>query len=369
VICQSVRSMGRALAVTLVLLMMSPSTKAVSLILTDFDGSLIENKLIKEGAFQTPFLLFKHPFRKFAFDKIPETPEIVEILPHELERVQDYLRGGKFPHSIHRKFTLASGLTIVPAYYEIRHPDSFLYFMESNKESNFLVDEMKKAEIRVQTEKKTFKGLYWDMMEEVLSHPDGAKSFGMLTARAHTPEEWDRFFQHLQAAKHIQYLPELEHIHGVNHTDYDHFGPSSDTKIRKINVLKEIFKQLKQVKLFPQDEVMDPDGKSVGRYHTVVLIEDTQEILNEEVLLAIRMSQSSLYPIKFVFGNAGTETEVRESKRPRWFVITSDGGFRHATDIEIRGDLSFLREKYQPKKSSSGKAVLRCEGLFPQPTS
>lgn len=349
----TVRKSVMLMAVFLVSFIFKNQVHSATIILSDFDGTIVENDQNRNGSFDTPYIIYKITKRTFAHQAEIAGPDQIAITHNDFVRIHDHLSGQKNPGSVNRVFTLDDGSKIIPGHYETRYPETFDYFMKGSP-----LGEFKKAEV---SSEGTFKGKAWELMREVLSTPEGARSFAILTARGHENYDWMKFWAYLKKQSYIQNLPLPQHMFSVNRSDFDHFGSPGDNATRKKNVLVQVLKQLAKTRLDKADLVLNPDGSGMGYYHTLVYWEDHPENLSAAVEALTHLVQTQKFPVKVVIGNVGLDSWVKETRRPRWYVITSTGSFRTATELEVRGDLPHLRGIYDYKTKVSDEPSILSE--------
>ncbi|MBY0369166.1 hypothetical protein K2X33_00670, partial [bacterium] len=259
----------RSLSIASILLgaaLAAPPAKAVSLTFSDFDNTLIETRESAGGTFETPFVLFRIEQRANTLQSPPSGPAEVLLNPIEFHRNKAYFgKGNGEPGALNREMTLKDGSKITPGEYYLRNPDSYRYFFSTPGRNNVLED-LKAAEKRDPEGK--WKAAFWPNMVEQLSNPESAKHFGLITARGHSKQDWEEFFQYLKEQGHIKYLPNFKLFHNVSLADYDQFSLRWNTARQKAGVLAEIVQHLGR--LPNQESRLNPDGDATEPYHYVI---------------------------------------------------------------------------------------------------
>ncbi len=337
------------------------SVNAETLYVVDFDGVIIETRADRVGSgagFPTRFRLFRNFFRSNALQAAPSGPEFIEVTTAELEAMEPYLAKGDGRTGTQNKvFKLSSGQEVIAGEYHLRSPDSYYQHHEGAQGTNWLLKAFKEAEAR-DPKGKSWKGPFWDYMTKILSSPETAHNFSILTARAHSREEWQEFFSYLKKRGHIKNLPSMDLIFAVSRREYDRFNLHFDSTEQKMGVLQELALQLGRRPLKKSDMVKDADGRGHSLSHFLVYVEDRPEIVEAAAHLFRRMAQARVIrtaPVKFGIFNGGTAQEVKDLGRPQFTVLTPHGVYRQAELAEIWGEHPALRS---PSELKSCRAII-----------
>lgn len=310
---------------------------ATTIYLSDFDDTLVETREAFGGTFKTGFKLFRIDYRATTLQPVYDGPAVVTVSPVDLHRIKRYLAtGATRPGAINRKVRLEDGQAIVPGYYLIRSPDTFEYFFTGPPGVNYLLRDFQEAEAR--EPRDAFQGQLWPTMQKILSDPEGADSFGVISARGHSLDEWRELFEYFRVRGYIEHLPNFQLFHGVSLPEYDQFSLRKDVPVQKVRVLEEIARKLSRSPLGARDVRLHPNGRETAAYHYLVFADDKQETLDLAARLFQNLARSQVTKVKFGLFNMGNRTEVTESQRPQYSIVQPDGTFRHATEDEIEGE-------------------------------
>lgn len=338
--------------------------KSDSITYVEFDNSIVENRKVYNGSFQTPYILFR-------IDKInpiqsePKGPASVEVTSQEFEQIQQGLAkqlGQTYIPGSLKKLKLSSGLSITIGEYAFVDGKSQVYFGESQeKTSNYLLRSFQMAEATDLSQ--GWRGPLWNLMISMLNDRVLAKRFGIVTERGHSKKEWGEFFNYLKIKGYIRFLPNLSNIHNLSRPEYLLFGNS--TSKRKANLISHLALQgLGRSILEDSDYKIDRNGVGVEQAHTLLFSDNNPETL-EVVLQALEKITTGRYTqrnIKYVIVNTGLDSDVRKSNRPRVFVLTKDDGRARAlTTEEKETELSLVSAAFSTKKESQ---KFSCQGLF-----
>ncbi len=175
------------------LLLFQPSSSAARIyVYSDFDNSLVE---ALRGAFKTHFRLYRITYRSNVLQSPIEGPETIDVSPRDLYRLVDregrslLARGEGAPGPIGIKFKLEDGTIIEPGNYMIVAPQTFEKFLIDNRgKQNHLLNDLKAA-FEADPSGDKIRGKAWPLMQLMLAHPETAKYFGILSARAHARSE------------------------------------------------------------------------------------------------------------------------------------------------------------------------------------
>lgn len=359
---------GKMHVLRLACLVLSVNCFAVSLFMSDFDGTLVETRKHqgKIGKFNTPMKLVLRELSRWDMEKAPlELEREIEIAGGDFFEIYDrlYTEAGKRKYSL-RPYTLSDGRVIVPYYYQV-YPRTFDYFYESKE--NFLLRDLKVG--LAKENKDNWKGPLFDHAMKYLSEMKTNKfhKFGIITARAHSDQEWTQFFKELKKSyKDIQ-IPDI--FHNVSRPEeivLEESGPTREVNItaRKVARLEEIALELNEVPLDYSEEILDADGDERRFMHTLIFADDNQDILNQTFKHFSNLMRAKRLPfVKVVIVNAGFDQEVFDSGRPRAVVVQNDGTYRKATAVETMGEIKGLKASKVPNiKSCLMKMTKLSEG-------
>lgn len=315
------------------------SSLGVTLILSDFHDTIVETRRNSScsGTFETKVILYRiEQLGSVIIPRVDE-PEQVEVTPFELERIRKSLGSGPLePGAIKETVKLSSGKTIHPGYFFIRNPDSYKYFMEAPAGKNYLLRDFKAAELR--EPKEGFKGPFWDSMVEILKTKEGAQSFGVISAAGYSEKEWQEFFEYLQSKKYIKHLPNFSLFRSISRPEFDKYSIDWDVPGKKVAIAREFALALRFQSLSDSDVRLAPDGKSKGKYHSILFADDKKETVHGMSELFFYLSRSQLVsPVKYGIFNAGTNVRTQ---RDRFWIVSDTGIARSAVDREIISDAS-----------------------------
>lgn len=311
------------------------------LILTDFDNTFVEGRPELGGAFQTTIRIFRVASPVVSMDPIPEGPDELDLTPHDYERVSKYLApSGDASGVIREEITLENGQKFYPADYTFRIPDSYIRFgaLPNTEDARWLIEDLKSAGTQ-------WKGPFFEIVQKFLASEVGAQSVGVITARGHSRETWHHFFTYLRDQGEIGFLPDPKNYHSVgispSNNEYAHIQGIPN---RKVAVLKDYALRLANSPLTDQDEVLSPDGKGVERMHFLVFADDHPENLEKALELFRSLTLEMRIPIKFALYNSGLDSEVRQSGRPRFMVVKSDGSLRSLKKTELKAPVRVIQD-------------------------
>jgi len=315
--------------------------QAKTIVLSDFDDSIVEGRPHRGGLFHTNFVLYRIDVRANTLQELQTTPYEVLVTGAELFEIRNMLgRGNGRPGMLNTKVRLRTGVEIVPGNYYLRSPESYR-FHRSDDGVNYLLEDFKAAEAsEAAGAKGTWKGQYWDSMVELLKDPETAKSFGVLSSRGQSREHWEEFFNYLRARGYIENRPNLDMVHNVFLHRYDGLSLTHDAVEQKVRIVEKTAKALSRVPLDQAGQVLHPSGfDTTDSFHTIVVTENDPHVMDRLYERLKLIAQSKIYPVKFVLVNLGTPEEILQSRRPANLVIRSDGGVRPAREEELTGEL------------------------------
>jgi hypothetical protein len=321
------------------------SLSAATIILADFDGSVVEYRPQYQGTFHSHFKLFRIDYRATTLQPIPTGPATIDVSHADMEALENLIgTGNNHPGTLNRTVTLESGETIVPGTYYIRDPDTFERYLEAPAGQNYLLEDFKEAEKLAKQGKGTFKGPYWDHMVAILSTPETAQTFGIITARGHSQNEWRQLFEYWLRKGYIKNLPNFDLIYGVSRREFDRFSLKGKIAVQKTGILEQVALKLGRVPLDKTDRRLMPNGQDTAEMHSLIFVEDTQLSVELAFKKFRALSQSKLVPVKFAIFNAGEPHEIKDSDRGPFIVITDEGSWRPASIFEQVGELAALKK-------------------------
>jgi len=315
--------------------------EAKTIILSDFDDSIVEGRPHRDGLFHSNFILYRIDVRANTLQEIQSTPYEVLVTGAELFEIKNMLgRGNGRLGMLNTKVRLRTGVEIIPGNYYLRTPESYRYH-RSGEGVNYLLEDFKAAEAsEAAGVRGTWKGQYWDSMVELLKDPETASSFGILTSRGQEPKDWKEFFNYLRERGYIENLPNLDMVHNVSLHRYDALSLSQDVVEQKVRIVEKTAKALSRVPMDRTRKVLHPNGfEMTDDFHTIVITENDPHAVDKLYDRLKLIAQSKIFPVKFVLVNLGTPEEIIQSGRPANLVIRPDGGMRPAREEELTGEL------------------------------
>jgi hypothetical protein len=362
--------------------------------ISDFDDTLIESTEARKGLFATPYVIFKIAYHdeylRIFEDEFKALPEQLIISPKDWEKIKLHLGdgnrqtgnlgNGKFsPKEAWARNPRTGELepfeeSFRPAFYMKMNPDSYKFYGPGERENPLLRD-LKSALNRSSegAQEEKWRGIAWPLMKGFLSHPETAKRFLLATARYHRVEEFMEFFEFLKKQGEIKHLPsEIGSSLRAHAPDFNHLMRyGHGTAEKKLEYFERFLDQLSLTPPSAGKNIVHPDGDRLSDlYHTLIIAEDDVRTLKLLVNRFRQRSAASLElslgrtPIKYVVINTALREErVELAKYTRIpvdpiFVITSSGGTRRLTNLELREELPAIREvmnsyyKYEVKPIS-----------------
>lgn len=311
------------------------------IILTDFDNTFVEGRRELGGGFPTKIRIFRVNSQMISKDPTPVGPDEIDLSNDDLERVSKYLApSGARAGAIRKEMTLENGQKFYPADYALKIPDSYIRYgaLPNTEDGRWLIEDLKSAGTQ-------WKGPFFEVIEQFLASEEGAQSIGLLTARGHSREVWHDFFSYLRDQGEIGFLPDPQNYHSVgisaNQDEYAHIQGIAN---RKVAVLRNYALQLANVPLSDQNEILSPDGKGTERMHLLVFADDHPENLEKALELFQTLMIQMRVPVKFALFNAGLDSQVRESRRPRFMVVKSDGSVRSLRKGELKAPIRSVKD-------------------------
>lgn len=319
-----------------------PRAQATTLIFADFDNTLLETRKQFEGTFKTPYVLFRIDHRTNVLERTLEGPREIEVTPVDFEHIRRYLYhpDGDIENR-NRLVTLESGEKIRPGQYMLVFPDSYKYFFDGDKGENHLLQAFQKTYSR--NSQSGWQGPFWQHFTKIMGQEDTARGVRIITARKHSGKNWDAFFKYLVRNKELSRIPNSAFFHNVSHESYDQFSLTHDIAERKAQLLLQAVINLGRVPLRPEDMRLNPDGTGTELSHYVIFADDSQETLERVLPLFQDIVRTKRVPVKIGIFNMGLATAIRDSGRPQYTIIKSDGTFRTATETEMNGEPLLLR--------------------------
>jgi len=302
-----------------------------TLVISDFDNTILETRTAFRGTFQPMVTLFRVEYRSNLVEPAAEGPREVEVPVGILNDLLHLLaKGPNQIGSLVNELELGDGQAVKAGHYELRVPESFRNFYHLSKEEvgfNVLLESFKQAEAADGAAQ--WKGLFWAGMVKSLSSADSAKRFVLMSSRAHSRSDWMEFFEYLQSRAYIVHLPSESNIHPLGRREYDALDHRANPANQKAQLVEKYARALEATPL-----------RSGETSHTLVVAEDGAEALNAIYKqLARLVTRRAGAPLKVILVNTGYDWEVRESGRPRVSVITESGGVREPSQEELRKGL------------------------------
>lgn len=360
---------------TLLTLTLAFAPKAYSQItinIFDFDGTLVEDRQSRDGAFNPNFILFRNNTRLNLLQEVAVGPEVVEVGQQDLEKIKPYLAAGEGrPGAIGRTAKLESGLQIKPGEYFLRNPDSFKFFREAPAGENYLLQQFQAAEHLARESGQKLFGPAWAYFVELCKTPEGARTIAISTARGHSEREWAEFFDHLVKEGYIEHKPATRRIFNMTRPEFDRFngmggalgGDPWNIPERKSGHFGEILLDLRNV---PVPEARPGEARIL---HDVRFFENSPENLEALQRVSRRIIFADASPTRVTLINVGLTTDVREAReRGRPEVAVLEPG--SAVFTSGRRESFLLPSKPQTNAMVSSDApsapvtVRSCEGLF-----
>lgn len=321
----------------------------VEMYLFDFDGTLVEHRQSRDGAFNSKVVIFRNDLRLNLLQTQPSGPKTLVVTQQDLHKISEYLGSGEGrPGAVNREVELQSGLRIRPGEYYMRYPDSYEFFREAPVGQNYLLESFLEAEARSPEGK--WKGAMWDLFQELCSTELGAQKASIITARGHSRAEWAALFDYMQSKGYIKFKPDVRRVFNVSRPEFDRYGAGgaaiggdpTDVAVRKANVVEEILLSLSRVET--------PEGK----LHTVMVADD--EVRNLERIASVfqKIAFGNHVRVRMTLASLALKSEIRASIRPEYAVIEP------ASSIFK----SVARESLFPSYVRTPAVIRTCEGLF-----
>lgn len=332
---------------TILSLFLSINLQAKVIILGDWDNTIVENRKENGGTFQTLFKLFRIEQRSTTMQEEVSGPETVWVNHSDLHKIKKYLgKGSREPGAISRRVTLEDGSSICPGDYFIKNPETFENFITYKNEKNILLEDFQLAEKREPRE--SWQGPFWKYMALILSNEETAKSFGVITARGHSIEQWKELFLYFQKKGYIKYLPNFDLFYNVSLPQYDALSLESNTSIKKSKIVQELGIHLSKLPL--------AEGETS---HTLIFADDEQSTVEMVYDRVHQLTTRSLGPVQYGVFNFGYQREIREAGRPQFSMIEPKGTYRKATLRERVGNFpQFSEEQLALLTPTCAEAIL-----------
>jgi hypothetical protein len=332
----------------------------------DFDGTLVEDRQVRDGAFNPEFLLFRNNTRLNLLQDVATGPETITVTHQDLEKMKPYLAQGEGrPGAIGRTVKLANGMEIKPGEYFMRNPDSYRFFREGPAGENYLLKQFKDAEQVARETGKTFKGPAWDYFVHLCESESGARSIAISTARGHSEAEWGEFLDYLQRQGYIKYKPNAKRMFNMTRPEFDRYSGHGgahgadpwNIPGRKSAHFRELLLELRRVAL-PEKKTAEPRP-----LHEVRFFENSKEnlIALQRVTKEILFADQS--PSRVTLVNLGLTTEIREAResgRPEVAILEP------GTAVFRSGRREDLMLPPKGANAATQAPVRTCEGLFTQ---
>ncbi|CAN5713907.1 hypothetical protein BH10BDE1_BH10BDE1_03540 [soil metagenome] len=355
-------------ALTCVLSAPAHAQTPITINVFDFDGTVVEDRQIRDGAFNPEFILFRNNTRLNLFQEVASGPEQISVTHQDLEKMKVYLAQSEGrPGAVGRVVKLANGESIKPGEYYLRMPDSFRNFREGAPGDNRLLHQFQNAE-RVATETgKTFKGPAWDYFVHLCQTEEGARTVAISTARGHSEREWRELFDHMQKQGLIKFKPAAKRVFNMMRPEFDRFSGHGgalgadpwNIPQRKAMHFREILLVLRNVAL---------PAKSTGEprvLHDVRFFENSPENLAAIQRVTREIIFADASPSRVTLVNVGLTTDIREARemgRPEVAILEPGSAvFRSGR----REDFMLpTKDSNLPTAQNSASAIRTCEGLF-----
>ena len=361
------------------LFLFSFQASAVVIVLSDFDNTFVETRERYNGAWVTPFKLFRITHR---FDPVwssTQGPAEILVSPSEYERVRhDLARGERRPGNPAIEITTLDGQRVSAAIYQTVAPQTFWHFYPSGtfgepigeQAPSYLLSDFEAALERTKADPKLdWRGPTFPLVKMMLENEKTARGLGIITARAHTKEEWRMLFERLKGLGEIRNLPNFELFRSVGadeHVDLDHHAVDhvSITE-RKTRAVERIARILEKAQLTVTDERLAARGRQPVRSHFLIFADDDFNHVRSVTRLFQSFAGSGRFPVKFGVYFTGDEEDARklraESGQPRFAILTPTGSFREATFVERLGEPEGLSEESAEEIWNTG---ISCERYF-----
>ena len=310
--------LGLQLLVALMCAFSATAYAQVIINIFDFDGTLMEDRQVRDGAFNPEFVLFRNNTRINLFQDVPTGPEAITVTHQDLEKMKPYLAQGEGrPGAMGRTVKLANGTDIKPGEYYLRNPDSFKYFREAPVGENYLLKQFKDAEQVASATGKTWKGPAWKYFVHLCETPKGARTIAISTARGHAVErEWLELFDYMQSKNYIKFKPNTRRVFGMMRPEFDRYNGTGgalgadpyNIPARKSGHLRELLLDLRTVAL---------PSKKTGEtrsLHEVRFFENSPENLAALQRVTREIIFADVSPTRVTLINVGLSTDIREAR-------------------------------------------------------
>ena len=315
----------------------------------DFDGTLVENRQVRDGTFNTDVLIYRNEQRLNLLQPQAQGPKVLAISFQDYHRISEYLGSGEGrPGSVSREVELRDGRRIRPGEYYIRYPDSYEYFRESSDGRNHLLESFKAAEALGDSR---WKGPVWETFQRLCETLEGARTISIITARGHSAAEWQSLFDYWAEKGLIKFKPAAKYVYGMSRPEYDRYSGSggavgadlSDVSVRKATLIEEILLKLGRVDI------------PTGLLHNVRYFEDESRNLNRVAEVFKKIAFGNHVRVRMTLVNAGLKSEIRSSTRPEVSYIEPQSSVFKSVSRENLLELG---------SSAKSTPIRTCEGLF-----
>lgn len=312
----------------------------------DWDGTIVEHRQSQGGTYSTPHVLFRVNERGLQIIAKPiPGPQVLEVTHQEFERMESFLAHGQgaLGATVNREVKLSSGLTVQPAFYFIKLPDTFSYFRESTEPNrNYLLEQFKAA--FEASPQGAWKGRLFDTFATWCSTPESASRTLIDTARGHSKKEWDELFDFMIAKGLIKFKPRVANL---SRQEFDIYGPPSDMAMRKKNFLTTQLAALDRFPAKPEEP------------HRIIIADDDASNHKAKWDVAQAFALRGKTPVVLVVVNVGLKTQIRESEYPEVGIIKTSRNYRGGTFADALP--SFARAQTLAPQIS---IPLTCESSF-----
>lgn len=320
--------------VSLALLLSSAAfAQTKTIIISDFDGTLTNDRQVDNGTYQTNIVLFRVESQANILTPMAMGPTQVEITSQEFTRLRKYLAPDVSQQvTVHRSANLANGQKIKPGEYYFSPFYSYRYYLEATEpQRNYLLESQIKAEEAARRLEARagahWQGKMWPVFADYVANKrtDPNTHFMLLTARGHSVAEWLQWGHYLVESGELsppqeaRALPVVEgkFIHNVSRPEYTVFSfmkgrpPQNDITPRKIGYLRQFLIDLMRVE------------PNLGERHHVVFADNDQHTVKEAYALFQEFVFGGRLQADFTVINAGGASEIDEMGLPA--IATMDG--------------------------------------------
>lgn len=323
------------------------SAHAAELYFFDFDGTIVEDAKEHKGSMKTLFKLFLIPRRThILIPSLENLPEEVWVTNADLKNIKPFLAPlPDRPIYIGRLSELEDGTIIRPGLYYLDSNRSYERFFTAIDGEDYLLHDFKAAELAAtQDLSKTFKGPMWSIFTQLLNDPVSAENVVITSARGHNEGSWERLFNYWLKQKYFRFKPDAKKVRATSREEYDAFDIRGHIANRKLEDLRAAVEYLRRVNFTDNDWRVSADPTKVEKLHYLMFADNNPETVDLVYGFFQEIANRQL-PIKLALFNAGTESMVRASGRPRFLIVGRGGRYREATEEERFGEPLHLKTK------------------------